>query len=51
MWAPKLDTEEALAVEVDHFVDCIKNGKKPITDGLAGLRVVKVLEMIDRNLQ
>jgi len=51
MWAPKLDTEEALAVEVDHFVDCIKNGKKPITDGLAGLRVVEVLEMIDRSLQ
>jgi len=51
MWAPKLDAEEALAVEVDHFVDCIKNDKKPITDGLAGLRVVKVLEMIDRSLQ
>ncbi len=51
MWAPKLDTEEALAVEVDHFVDCIKNGKKPITDGLAGLRVVEVLEMIDRSLK
>jgi predicted dehydrogenase len=51
MWAPKLDAEEALAVEVDHFVDCIKNDKKPITDGLAGLRVVKVLEMINRSLQ
>ena len=51
MWAPKLDTKEALAVEVNHFVDCIKNGKKSITDGLAGLRVVKVLEMIDRSLQ
>jgi len=51
MWAPKLDTEEALAVEVNHFVNCIKNDKKPITDGLAGLRVVKILEMIDRGLQ
>jgi len=51
MWAPKLDTEEALAVEVNHFIDCIKNGKKPITDGLAGLRVVKVLEMIERSLK
>ena len=51
MWAPKLDNREALAVEVDHFVDCIKNGKKPITDGLAGLKVVEVLEMIDRSLR
>jgi len=50
MWAPKLSIEEALTTEVNHFVDCIKNGKKPITDALAGLRVVKVLEMIDRTL-
>jgi len=51
MWAPKLDPEEALAVEVRHFIDCIKNNKKPITDGVAGLRVVKVLKMIDRSLK
>lgn len=51
MWSPKLDTEEALAVEVRHFIDCVKNNKKPITDGVAGLRVVKALEMIDRSLK
>src|SRR5262249_22390837 len=44
MWAPQLDTTEALRVEAMHFVDCIQNGKQPITDGHAGLRVVKILE-------
>ncbi len=27
----------------EHFADCILNGKKPVTDGMAGLEVVKVL--------
>jgi len=43
MYAPKLEEIEALAVGTEHFVDCILNGKKPITDGRAGLEVVKVL--------
>ena len=43
MYAPKLEESEALAVGAEHFVDCILNGKKPITDGRAGLEVVKVL--------
>ena len=43
MYAPKLEEIEALALGTEHFVDCINNDKKPITDGLAGLEVVKVL--------
>tara|TARA_R110000787_G_scaffold14141_1_gene43917 strand:+ start:3605 stop:4654 length:1050 start_codon:yes stop_codon:yes gene_type:complete len=44
MWAPKIDGAEALSVEGKHFVDCIINGTKPITDGRLGLRVVEVIE-------
>jgi predicted dehydrogenase len=44
MWAPKIDGAEALSVEGKHFVDCIINGAKPITDGRLGLRVVEVIE-------
>jgi predicted dehydrogenase len=44
MSAPHLDEREALAVEVDHLLDCIAGGIPPITDGLSGLRTVKVLE-------
>jgi predicted dehydrogenase len=44
MWAPQLDRTEALKVEAMHFLDCINSGKQPLTDGYAGLRVVKILE-------
>ena len=40
-WSPS--EVEALAVATEHFADCILNGKKPVTDGRAGLEVVKVL--------
>jgi predicted dehydrogenase len=50
MYAPKLDTTEALAMEVQHFADCIQNQKVPLTDGHAGLRVVKVLEAATRSM-
>jgi predicted dehydrogenase len=44
MWAPRLDTTEALRVAGEHFVDCIENGTKPRTDGHLGLRVVELIE-------
>ena len=44
MWAPRLDNVEALAIETQHFVDCIANGETPLSDGRAGLRVVRILE-------
>ena len=44
MFAPKLDNIEALRMECQHFVDCVKNNTKPITDGEFGLDVVKMLE-------
>jgi predicted dehydrogenase len=44
MWAPKLAVTEALAVEATHFVECVTTGVTPLTDGEAGLRVVRLLE-------
>ena len=44
MWAPRIDNTEALRVEVQEFVDAIKIGRRPLTDGEAGLRVVRILE-------
>jgi predicted dehydrogenase len=51
MWAPRLDNVEALAIEAAHFVECIATGATPITDGRAGLRVVRILEAAERSLQ
>ncbi len=51
MYAPKIDDREALALEASHFVDCLINGKKPLTDGKAGLEVVKVLVAAEESLK
>ncbi|MGE0201139.1 MAG: Gfo/Idh/MocA family protein [Candidatus Melainabacteria bacterium] len=51
MLVPHLDTTEALKTEVAHFVDCALNGKRPLTDGEAGLRVVQILEATDRSIR
>ncbi len=42
--SPHLDGTEALYTEVLHFLDCIRKQATPITDGRAGLRVVRMLE-------
>lgn len=50
MFAPRLDGTEALRLEARHFVECIEQGHKPITDGEAGLRVVRVLEAANESM-
>ncbi len=44
VWAPKLDATEALTYVVREFLDSIRSGRKALTDGEAGLRVVRLLE-------
>jgi predicted dehydrogenase len=51
MLAPQVDVTEALRTELEHFVRCIENGEHPITDGMAGLRIVRILEAATRSLQ
>src|SRR3984957_16842909 len=51
MWAPQVQQLEALHVELDYFADCINNNKTPFNDGLAGLRIVRMLEAADVSLQ
>ena len=50
MWAPRLETAEALRVELDEFVHAIEVSGPPTTDGHAGLRVVEILEAATRSL-
>jgi len=51
MYAPKVEDLEALALETKHFVECINKGTQPITGGLAGLEVVKILEASKKSLE
>ena len=51
MWAPKIDQTEALKVELKYFLDCIEGDQTPINDGVAGLRVIKLLEAARESLK
>ena len=51
MWAPRLEQAEALKAEIGYFVDCISNNKTPFNDGVAGLRVVKMLEAAEQSVR
>jgi len=50
MWAPKIESTEALKAELGYFVNCINKNEVPINDGLAGLRVVRMLEAAQESL-
>ena len=51
MIAPYIKQTEPLKVETQHFLDCIKTGKKPESNGLEGLRVIQILEASSRSLK
>lgn len=41
---PKIEGGEPIRTELEHFLDCINNDKTPASDGVSGLRVIKILE-------
>jgi predicted dehydrogenase len=50
IFIPTLPRHEPLAAECRHFVDCIETGKEPINGGKIGVEVVRLLEMIEREI-
>ncbi len=50
-WSPMIQEGEPLKTECLHFLECIRTGKKPLTDGKNGLDVVRVLHAADISLQ
>ncbi len=49
-YIPRVELREPLKIECQHFLDCIKENKKPLTDGEDGLRVLRVLEAAQESL-
>ncbi len=45
-----IEWREPLRVECEHFVECIRDGKQPLTGGKEGLKVVQVLEATQASL-
>jgi predicted dehydrogenase len=51
VWAPKVDATEALSRELGYFLDCVVSGSTASNDGVAGLRVVRLLEAAEQSLK
>jgi predicted dehydrogenase len=51
MYSPYLTQWEPLRMQCEHFLDCIKYGKKPASSGYEGLKVVKILEAASNSLK
>jgi Predicted dehydrogenases and related proteins len=50
VWVPKLDSTEALTYVCDEFLNAVRESRKPLTDGHAGLRVVRLLEAAQQSI-
>lgn len=50
VWVPKLDSTEALRYVCQEFLDAMREGRAPLTDGRAGLRVVRLLEAAQESI-
>jgi predicted dehydrogenase len=51
VWSPRLSGEEPLRLECEHFVECVRTRERPRTSGAAGVRVVRVLDALQRSLR
>jgi predicted dehydrogenase len=48
--SPEISRREPLRIELDHFLECLRDGATPRTGGREGLRVVQVLEALQESL-
>jgi len=49
-FSPRISNEEPLRIECRHFLECVRDGTEPRSGGESGLRVVRVLERLQRSL-
>lgn len=48
--SPHINFQEPLVLEVQHFIECVRSGERPLSGGASGVAVIKVLDAIDRSL-
>ena len=50
-FSPRISNREPLRIECEHFIECVRTGAVPRSDGRSGLRVVRVLERLQQALE
>jgi predicted dehydrogenase len=51
IFSPRIPNLEPLRLECEHFIECVRSGATPRSDGASGLRVVRVLEALQGSLE
>lgn len=51
VYCPYIKQEEPLKTECQHFLDCIRQGLNPLTDGQQGMELVRILEASSESLK
>ena len=49
--SPRIEPVEPLKNQCRHFLECIRTGKRPMSNGIHGRDVVRVLEAINRSIE
>ena len=48
---PQLSQEETMYIQLSHTISCIRQNKRPLSDGEQGLKVIQLLEAAEKSLQ
>lgn len=49
--SPRINTSEPLKNQCSHFISCVSNDHRPLTDGINGLNVIRVMEAVNLSLE
>jgi predicted dehydrogenase len=50
IYVPRIEMQEPLRLECQHFLDCVENRQQPLSDGQNGLQALHVLDALQRSL-
>ncbi len=51
VYVPHIEGKEPLRLEMEHFIQCIKYGRTPLTNGEEAYKVIKAIEMIEKSVE
>jgi len=49
--SPRIEPVEPLKHQCRHFLECVRTGKRPVSSGVEGRDVVRVLEAVNRSIE
>src|SRR2546429_8352660 len=49
--SPRIEAVEPLKHQCRHFLECVRTGKRPVSSGVEGREVVRVLEAVNRSIE